>query len=358
MKDFNAINEKIDNLSEKVKGFDDAILDDSYQLVSFSLLSHSQDDSELLDLAASLGDSSMEEIVDYLEKNLQRIAETVFGPLLVQELGSLFRLQYQQTDRLVTMDAFLEQDGAKAALCASRAYESLGDLKEIMAFSDEATKETVRRQVTRLLAEWATDDVLRVFTESKLRDALDDFVASHLAAYTRAVAQPGASGRKCLQQLLEELGAEMERTIAGAWAADIREFPAVSGFRTRVEAVLSAVRAKEKKVEAVKYSLDSLPPVPEKQVVEKRVVEKAVVKEPVAEQPIPVKPAPEKPSPEKHPINLPNPPTTVVIPPSTPRKEKTPLTKPEARRIDLPEPSKEIIFRFPSPAQKTVAMME
>lgn len=286
-----------------------------------------------MELEASLGASSMEEIIDYLKKNLRRVAETTFSETLVQELSSLFKLQYQQVDRLTSMDVFLAKDQEKAALCADRTYESLTDLTEVMAFTDDATKAMVGEQVRTLLTQWATDDVLRTFTESKLRSALDDSVSDHLASYTESVTRPGADCRKSLLQLLEEVSAEMTTMIKSAWFEDIQEHQAVSGFQTRMKAIENAIRAKEKKEEPVRHTLDDLPPAPK-------------VNEVTPEQLM-------KPSTNTH-IDLPSPPQIVPKPIQTPAVREV-----EVARVSLPEPPKNIIFKIPSKsARQPVAVME
>lgn len=204
--------------------------------------------------------AGVDEIIDYLKGNLQRMAETVFSETLVAELSSLFKQQYQQLDCLASMDTFLTLAEEKTALSAARTVESLSDLNEVMAFTDEATKQMVTQQVTTLLTRWATDDVLRVATESKLRGALEDLVAMHLAGYVEMVTRPGADARKSLLQLLETLSAEMAATVRNTWFEDMREHQAVSGFQTRMKEVENAIRTKEKKEETVKHTLDDLPP--------------------------------------------------------------------------------------------------
>ena len=69
------------------------------------------------------------------------MAETVFSETLVAELSSLFKQQYQQLDCLASMDTFLTLAEEKTALSAARTVESLSDLNEVMAFTDEATKQ-------------------------------------------------------------------------------------------------------------------------------------------------------------------------------------------------------------------------
>ena len=333
-----------------------------------------------MELESSLGDDSLKEIVDYLKNNLKRVAETSFSQMLVQELSSLFKLQYYQVDRQVSMDAFLEKDQEKAALCADRAYESFDELDEIMAFSDKATKEAVSSQVRSLLTDWATEDVLRTFTETKLRDVLDDFVSSHLASYTEAVSQPGADCRKSLLLLLLELSKEMAAAIQKFWFEDIQEHQAVSNFQMRMKDIENAIHMKEKKQEPVRYTLDTLPPAPKTEPVVReqpvrqpelqpepqRVLQPELQSEPQQEpepvvqpviEPVP-QPVPEPvrqqssqfvPPPLPQPVPRSPPPPPLLRPGGSRNRQSAPPNTPVGRASwdSLPEPPKNIVFRVP-----------
>ena len=277
------------------------------------------------------------------------MAETVFSETLVAELSSLFKQQYQQLDCLASMDTFLSLAEEKTALSAARTVESLSDLNEVMAFTDEATKRMVTQQVTTLLTRWATDDVLRVATESKLRGALEDLVAMHLAEYVEMVTRPGADARKSLLQLLETLSAEMAATVRNTWFEDMREHQAVSGFQTRMKEVENAIRTKEKKEETVKHTLDDLPPAP-------KVIE--VVSEVSRDVNQPTSQSVHQ-SMHQPPTHA-TPHTDLPTPPQTINKATAPSVREvEVTRVGLPEPPKGIIFRVPPKStKKAVAVME
>lgn len=126
-------------------------------------------------------------------------------------------------------------------LCARHVFNSLQDLKTIMAFVDPVIVNSLESHIVNALTSLSYDYVIPLMS-SQLDTTLNSYIASHLQEYTEKISVPGADIRECFKELMSGLSKQMGTAFEVEWKKDIHERSPKTNFNRMVQDMIKDIR--------------------------------------------------------------------------------------------------------------------
>ena len=237
LKDAENLNDQLAKHQEEIKDFDDLILGDD-DIVGLSFFDKEQNFDEIGD---GIGSESTDEIIEYIEQQLWKVAKTQFTVEMIEEFADRFKRLYVQVDRLAYFKELLKDMKSGSEKCANRVFDKLKDLNMMMAFSSPDVVESVRSHIVNSLSSLAYDYVLPLM-KPELEKTLNTYIANHIQEYVEKISIPGADMEECFKELMDGLSAQMRTTFETEWKKDIMERNPKTSFEQMVQDMVRDIR--------------------------------------------------------------------------------------------------------------------
>ena len=239
LNDAEKLNAELAEHQEKIKDFDDLILADD-DIVGLSFFANEQDFDEIGD---GIGSESTDEIIEYIEQQLWKVAKTQFTVEIIEEFADRFKRLYVQVDHLAYFKELLKDMKSGSEKCANRVFDKLKDLNMMMAFSSPDVVDSVRSHIVNSLSSLAYDYVIPLM-KPELEKTLNTYIANHIQEYVEKMSVPGADMQECFKELMSGLSIQMRTTFESEWKKDIMERNPKTSFEQMLQDMIRDIRYK------------------------------------------------------------------------------------------------------------------
>lgn len=207
-------------------------------LLATSLCANKQDFDEIGD---GIGNESIDEIVEYLEQNMWKLAKNQFTKEMIEEFADQFKRLYVQVDHLAYFKELLKDMKSGSEKCASLIFDKLKDLNMMMAFSSPEVVDSVRTHVVTSLSRLSYEYLIPMM-KPELQRTLNTYLAEHIQDYVEKISIPGADMHECFKELMNGLSVQMQTTFEREWKKDIMERNPKTSFEQMVQDMIRDIR--------------------------------------------------------------------------------------------------------------------